>query len=240
VALEPVARGEGGRAYNRPVETRPQRFRDRTVGEFVDDLASDKPVPGGGSASAVAAALGAGLVAMVAALSAGRPRYAAHGATHESAGARGRELADRFLTLADRDSDAYADFAAALKLPKETDADKRARTTALRAAARVAAEVPLACVEGCRELVIAAEMLAGRSNANAASDLSVASRLAEAAAAGAAANVLVNLPSVGDDVFTSEMTTRVENLLADVVSIASRTRAVVASGEARNPLTPSA
>ena len=79
-------------------------------------------------------------------------------------------------------------------------------------------------------------MLAGRSNANAASDLTVASRLAEAAAEGAAANVLVNLPSVGDEDFTSEMTTRVENLLADVVSIASRTRAVVASGEARSPL----
>lgn len=193
-------------------------------------------MPGGGSASAVAAALGAGLVAMVAALSAGRPRYAEHAAIHDSAGARGRELADRFLTLADRDSDAYSDFAAALKLPRETEAEKLARTKALRLAARVAAEIPLACVEACRELVIAAEMLAGRSNANAASDLSVASRLAEAAAQGAAANVLVNLPSVGDDVFTGEMTTRVEDLLADVVSIASRTRAVVASGEARSPL----
>lgn len=184
----------------------------------------------------MAAALGAGLVAMVAALSAGRQRYAEHAATHDSAGARGRELADRFLALADRDAEAYARFAAALKLPKETDSDKQARTGALRAAARVAAEVPLACVEGCRELVIAAEMLAGRSNANAASDLAVASRLAEAAAEGAAENVLVNLPSVGDDVFAREMTARVGSLLADVVSIASRTRAVVASGEARSPL----
>lgn len=235
-ALGPDGRVEGGRAYNRLVETRSQRFRDRTVGDFVDDLASDQPVPGGGSASAVAASLGAGLVAMVAALSAGRPRYAEHAATHDSAGAHGRELADRFLTLADRDSDAYADFAAALKLPKETDAEKLARTTALRAAARVAAEIPLACVEACRELVIAAEMLAGRSNTNAASDLSVASLLAEAAAEGAAVNVMVNLPSVGDEIYTGEMTTRVEGLLADVVSIASRTRAVVASGQARGPL----
>jgi formiminotetrahydrofolate cyclodeaminase len=218
------------------VETRSQRFRDRTLAEFVDDLASDAPVPGGGSASAVAASLGAALVAMVAALSAGRPRYAEHASIHESAGARGRELADRLLTLADRDADAYADFAAALKLPKETDVDKLARTRALRAAARVAAEIPLACVEACRELLLAAETLAGRSNANAASDLSVASLLAEAAAKGAAANVMVNLPSVGDDAYATEMTTRVENLLADVVSVASSVRAIVASGEARNPL----
>jgi formiminotetrahydrofolate cyclodeaminase len=218
------------------VEKRSQRFRDRTVGEFVDDLASDEPVPGGGSASAVAASLGAGLVAMVAALSAGRPRYAEHAATHASAGARGRELADRFLSLADRDADAYAAFAAALKLARETDDEKLARARALGAAARVAAEIPLACVEACRELVVAAEMLAGRSNANAASDLSVASLLAEAAAQGAAANVMVNLPSVGDDVYAGEMTTRVDDLLADVVSIASSIRAVVASGEARGPL----
>lgn len=235
-ALGPDARCDGGRAYNRLVETRSGPFRDRTVGQFVDDLASDKPVPGGGSASAVAAALGAGLVAMVAGLSAGRPRYAEHSATHESAGVRGRELAARFLALADRDSDAYAAFAAALKLPRETETEKVARTRELHAAARVAAEVPLACVEGCRELVIVAEMLAGRSNANAASDLTVASRLAEAAAEGAAANVLINLPSVDDDVFASEMTTRVENLLAEVVSMAARTRAIVASGEARSPL----
>jgi methenyltetrahydrofolate cyclohydrolase len=231
-----VARDAAGRAYNRLVETRSQRFRDRTLAEFVNDLASDAPVPGGGSASAVAASLGAALVAMVAALSAGRPRYAEHAATHEAAGARGRELVDRFLTMADRDAKAYADFAAVLKMPKETEAEKHARTTALRAAARVAAEVPLACVEACRELVIAAEMLAGRSNANAASDLSVASLLTEAAAKGAAANVMVNLPSVGDDTYASEMATRVESLLADIVSIASAIRAVVASRLPRSAL----
>ena len=184
----------------------------------------------------MAASLGAALVAMVAALSAGRPRYAEHTAIHASAGARGRELAARLLTLADRDADAYADFAAALKLPKESDAQKVTRTKALGAAARVAAEVPLACVEACHELVMAAEMLAGRSNANASSDLSVASLLAEAGAKGAAANVLVNLPSVGDDLYASEMTTRVEKLLVDIVTVAASIRAVVASGEARSPL----
>ena len=218
------------------METGSQRFRDLTLGDFVEELASAAPVPGGGTASAVTTSLGAGLVAMVAALSADRPRYAEHAGTHAVAGARGRELVDRFLTLADRDSDAYAGFAAALKLPKDTDDERLARSAALANAARAASEVPMACVEACLELVQAADMLAGRSNVNAASDLGVASLLADAAAQGAAANVLVNLPSVGDDAFAAEMSARVERLLAEVGSTARRVREVVASGEARAPL----
>jgi glutamate formiminotransferase/formiminotetrahydrofolate cyclodeaminase len=218
------------------VETGSQRFRDLTIDEFVERLASAEPVPGGGSASAVAASLGAALVAMVAALSVGRPKYAQHEDVHVAAGARGRELADLFLDLADRDAEAYAGFAAALKMPKESDAERTARTSALRAAARMAAEVPLACVEACRDLVAAAEMLAGRSNANASSDLSVASLLGEAAARGAAANVLVNLPSVADDAFAATASARVEALLGEIASLAAGTRAVVESGEARAPI----
>ena len=218
------------------MRTDPQRFRDLTVGDFADRLASAEPVPGGGSASAVAAALGAGLVAMVAALSGDRPRYAEHAPTHAAAGATGRSLVERFLELADDDAAAYAGFAVAMKMPRETDDEKAARAAALRAAARVAAEVPLDCVEACRELVAAAESLAGRSNVNASSDLSVAVLLGEAAARGAAANVLVNLPSVGDQPFSARMTAQADRLLGEIAELAALTRATVASGAPREPL----
>jgi formiminotetrahydrofolate cyclodeaminase len=99
--------------------------------------------------------------------------------------------------------------------------------------------VPLETVEACLEMVAAAESLVGRSNVNASSDLDVAALLGEAAARGAAANVLVNLPSVGDSSWTGEATARVMGLLDSIQEIAASTHSMVRSGETREPLAPS-
>jgi formiminotetrahydrofolate cyclodeaminase len=220
-----------------PDEVAPSpRFGDLTLAGFVDRLASAEPVPGGGSASAVAASLGAALVAMVASLSQGRPKYAAHEALHARAIERGQALADRFLGLADEDAVAYSRFAQAMKLPRDTDAEQATRSAALREAARAAAEVPMETVLACVELVALAEALVGRSNVNAASDLNVAAMLGEAAARGAAENVIVNLPAVGDEIYAGRATSRVKLLLDDVEDLAAATREAVLSGAVREPL----
>ena len=212
------------------------RFRDLTLDAFVARLASAEPVPGGGSASAVAASLAAGLVAMVASLSEGRPRYVMYTEVHHKTKAAGLELADRLLRIADEDAASYAAFASAMKLPRETPEEQAARTSAIQAAARVAAEVPFRCVEACLEVVENAELLAARCNVNASSDLHVAALLAEAAASGAAANVLVNLPSVGDEEWAADMTNAVNDLTARISALAAATHSVVASGVLRPPV----
>ncbi len=226
--------------YNRAVHpSGPEgRFRDVTIDEFASRLASSEPVPGGGSASAVAAGLAASLVTMVASLTTGRPKYVDHEPMLAWALETGRRLSDRFLTIADDDAHAYAGFAAALKLPRDTDAEIEARSTAMRTAARRASEVPLECLEACLDLVGAAEVLAGRSNPNAASDVDVAAMLGEAAARGAAANVLINLPSTGDPSFEGETMARVSELLAAIEDLAAEAHKVVASGDRRDPVAP--
>ena len=210
-------------------------FSDLTVGQFVERLSSAEPVPGGGSASAIAASLGASLISMVAALSTGKPKYAPYELTLARCHAVGLELAAEFLGLADRDAEAYAGYSAALKMPRETDQQKLARRASIESAARAASEAPFDCVKACARLVTAAEALAGRSNVNAASDVLVAALLGEAAARGAAENVLINLPSTGDEQYADSMRWRLDRLLHDVAATAARTREIVLSGQSQEP-----
>jgi glutamate formiminotransferase/formiminotetrahydrofolate cyclodeaminase len=172
---------------------------------------------------------------MVAALSKGKPKYAAYEATLSRCHAVGNELAAEFLKLADRDSEAYAGYSAALKLPRETDAQIAARRTAIQTAARAAADAPWACVKACARLVVAAEALAGRSNVNAASDVLVAALLGEAAARGAAENVLINLPATADEHYAETMRWQVDTTLHEIAAVAARTREIVLSGQSQEP-----
>jgi formiminotetrahydrofolate cyclodeaminase len=210
-------------------------FGRLTLSGFADRLASSDPVPGGGSASAVAASLAASLVVMVARLSQDRPRYQAYADTHARALEIGERARQRFLDLADDDAAAYAALSEALKLPRDTPEEQTERQTRVRSAARTASEVPLTMVRECHRLIREIEALAGRSNLNAASDLDVAALLARAAARGAGTNVLVNLPSVGDERFAGVLTAEVGGHLHEIDAAVARINQQVLSHDLRSP-----
>jgi len=208
---------------------------DLTLNEFGDRLASNDPVPGGGSASAVAASFAASLLAMVSRLSLDRPKYEPFRATIERALPLADRLRVRFLDLADLDAVAYAGYMDALHLPKETPEEQKAREEAMQTAARRSTESPQETLRLCAQLMESIESMAGRSNLNAASDLEVAAQLCNAAARGAAANVLINLPSVGDNRFaggaTAEVETHVHSIERQLLLVTQR----VARGGLRSP-----
>lgn len=169
------------------------RFVDRTLRAFSEDLASDRPVPGGGSASAYAGALGAALTAMVARIASKKAP-----GEHDEFIAEADNLRADLLRLVDDDSAAYSRVAEAMKLPKATDDEKRERQARMQAALLAAARVPLEIARTCRRLLESCERGAALAPAAAASDIGVGALMAEAALRGAALNVMINLASLKD------------------------------------------
>ncbi len=171
-----------------------EKLVDRSLRAFSAELASDAPVPGGGSAAAYAGALGAGLAAMVARIAL---RKADDAALREYATEVDHLRAD-FLRLVDDDSAAYSRVAEAMKLPRSSDDEKKARTERLQAALLAASRVPLELAKTSRRLLDTCERGMASAPSAAISDIGVGALMAEAALRGAAMNVMINLSSVKD------------------------------------------
>jgi formiminotetrahydrofolate cyclodeaminase len=166
--------------------------------DLVDAFASSDPVPGGGSAAALAGAVGTSLLLMVAGMERTRTGAPEETADLSEAAARLRPLRDALVDLVDRDSEAFAAVTGALKLPKGTDTEKDARNQALQDATRGAAEVPLDTMRACQQALRGAVMVARAGSRRAASDVGVAIELLCAGLRGAALNVDTNVASLAD------------------------------------------
>ena len=167
--------------------------------QLLTRLSTSDPVPGGGSAAALAGAMGASLVSMVAALTVGRAEYAEADALARQIGEAAGSLRDELVDLAQRDSDAYQAFVSARRLPRETDEQRAARTGAMGSAIMQAAEVPMRTARVASQALGLARRIAPIGNRNAVSDAGVAAQLTSAAVRGAILNVQINLPLLPED-----------------------------------------
>ena len=176
---------------------------------------SNEPTPGGGSASALAGAVGASLLAMVA----GLPKPLA--TTEEdverivAAGARCTALSAELEELIDRDSAAYDLVVGAFRMPKGSDEEKAARTAGIQRAMQAATEAPLAVMRACSDAIEQGTVVAAFGNRNASSDVQVALELLGAGLRGAKLNVEINLGSVKDAGFVERARAEADRLDAE-------------------------
>jgi formiminotetrahydrofolate cyclodeaminase len=200
-------------------------FSTLSVHDFVQALASPEPTPGGGTAAAVAAAMGASLVMMVAGLSRTRGNTDDERAALAAVRDRLRPLVEALERCADRDSDAFDAVMAAYRLPKASDTEKAARKAAIASAMKGATDVPLETLRLAVDALESAETVVRIGNPSAASDAGVGANLLAAAARGAAANVRINLDGLGDDSYRTSATRQMDALVARVREAETRLRA---------------
>jgi formiminotetrahydrofolate cyclodeaminase len=191
-------------------------FSTLSVHDFVQALASAEPTPGGGTAAAVAGAMGAGLLMMVAGLSRTRGNTDDERAALAAVRDRLKPLIEALERCADRDTDAFNAVMAAYRLPKASDAEKSARRAAIASAMKGATDVPLETLRLAVDALESAEIVVRFGNPSAASDAGVGAGLLAAAARGAAANVRINLDGLGDDEYRTSATRQMETLVARV------------------------
>jgi len=177
------------------LENKVREVAPPTVDGFLDQVASAMPTPGGGTASAVAGALAAALVAMVSRLTIGRKKYAEVEPEFTGILERAEALRAQLMQLGAEDAASFDAVTKAYAVPKEKTEE---RTAAIQAALLGASRVPLQTLRVCREVAALAARAAKVGNRNAVSDAGVAALLAGAAARGAAYNVRINVAALPD------------------------------------------
>lgn len=171
---------------------------------YLDDLASNKPAPGGGSAAALAGALSAALGSMVANFTVGREKFAAVEEQAEAALTECERLRVAFIELVQADVDAYGRYAQATKLPKDTDEEKVLRQDAIQVALEAAANVPMEVCRKAMEVLEVCIKLLDIGNPNLISDVGCAGELAFTALRCALLNVEVNHAFIKNEEYISE------------------------------------
>lgn len=193
-------------------------YADLSIKDYLKETASDAPVPGGGSVAALSASLAAALAEMVAGLTVGRKGFEGVEPEMKATAAAAAALRSRCVEDIDRDPDAYRQVLAAYRLPKDSAADKAARSRAIQEAMKLASLVPLALAERVQRILELVGDVVRKGNPNAVSDGAVAAMMARSAGLAAICNVRINLTSVKDADFVEKITRKIERLEKELVN----------------------
>ena len=180
-------------------------MKNMTINEFAKIVASDSPVPGGGSIAALCGALGAALAEMVANLTVTKKKYADSKEEMTDIISKASQLRDKLLNYIEEDSLAYNKVMEAYKLPKETEKEKAYRRDRIQEGLKVAASVPLKVAETSFEIFPLAEAVVLRGNVSSVTDALVGAMMSRTGVLSAVLNIRINLDSIKDDEFVKAL-----------------------------------
>jgi formiminotetrahydrofolate cyclodeaminase len=186
---------------------------DKKVSNFLDELASNSPTPGGGSVAALAGALGAALISMVCNLTLGKKKYEDVEEDIKEIIESSEKLRYELSQLIEEDVKAFNNFMATYKMSKETEDEKKVRAEKIQESLIKAAKVPLRVAYKCLDILILSKEVAEKGNINVVSDAGVAVLMAEAALGSAILNVKINVRMIKDEKVKEELSSSIEEIL---------------------------
>ncbi len=184
----------------------------KTLADFIDELASSSPAPGGGSVAALAGALGAALTSMVCNLTIGKKKYVQVEQQLTAVLKKSESLRGSLTALIDEDTTAFNEVMDAFGLPKGTEPEQAARAEAIQRATKKATLIPLRVMQLCEETLALTKIVAEKGNSNSISDAGVASLMCHSACLGARLNVQINLTSLRDTAFIQQTQAQVDEI----------------------------
>ncbi|MBA7532487.1 Methenyltetrahydrofolate cyclohydrolase [subsurface metagenome] len=186
---------------------------DKKVSNFLNELASNSPTPGGGSVAALAGALGAALISMVGNLTVGKKKYENVEEEIKRILSSSEKLRYELSQLIEEDVKVFNNFMSTYKMPKETEDEKKVRAEKIQESLIKAAKVPLKVAYKCLDILSLSKEVAEKGNINVVSDAGVAALMAEAALESAILNVKINLKMIKDEKTKEELSSSIQELL---------------------------
>lgn len=198
-------------------------IKDKSIQLFLDELASKSATPGGGSVAALMGAQAAALVSMVCHLTIGKAKYAEVEADMQALLVQAEALRAQLTAMIKADVDVFDRLMIAYGLPKDTDADKQQRSTAIQLVLKEATEVPLACARACLEALTLSQQAAEKGSVAVISDAGAAAMAAYSGLKTAALNVYINTSSLKDRDFAEAKLAELNTLLDGVETTVAKT-----------------
>lgn len=206
---------------------------DLTVKNFIKEVDSDSPAPGGGSVSSVASTIGCALARMVGHLSFGKKKFEANSDADkkkfEEMFDKIKVHQDRLEILVDEDTKSFGVFMDAMKLPKETDEEKTYRKAQMEEATKVIIKVPYEIATESLEVLKSLETIIEFGNKNAITDVGVAALLLNAGVEGAVLNVKINLPGLSDESLVSDYNIKCDVMIKEANELKEKYLTIVNS-----------